>query len=44
MLYKPGLSKKTIPHRGAYRLSTFLSNLFEESDHLTALLTWQKLH
>ena len=43
MLYKPGLLK-TISHRGASRLSTFLSNFSEEGDRLTALLTWQKLH
>ena len=34
MFYNPGLFKKNIPHRGAYR---------DEGDRLTALLTWQKL-
>ena len=42
MFYKPGLFKKTTPHRGANRLSTFWSNFSEKGDRLTALLTWQK--
>ena len=43
MFHNPGLFKKTIPPRGAYRLSTFWSNFSDEGDRLTALLIWQKL-